>query len=86
MLAGTDKIQVFALYLIHHGIHFRKTHNAGNNIGTDHERRYTVSKASVDHEIPCIAYHSRMQSGNITHQVIEAVACNTSCAVKVDTF
>ena len=86
MLAGTDKVKVFTLYLVHHGIHLGKAHNAGNDIRADHERRHTVCKASVDHKIPCIAYHSRVQSGNISHEIIETVSCNTSCAVKIYAF
>ena len=86
MLAGTDKVKVFTLYLVHHGIHLGKAHNAGNDIRADHKGRYAVSKAPVYHEIPCIAYHSGVQSGNITHKIIEAVSCNTSGAVKVDTL
>ena len=86
MLTGTDKIEVLALDLVHHGIHLCKAHNAGNNFASDHERRYTVSKTSVDHKIPGVRNNCRMKSCDVTHQVIETVTCNTSCSIKVYTM
>ena len=58
MLTCSDQVQIFSLDLIHHGIHLGKAHNAGHHIAADHERRYTISKASAYHEISCIRDHS----------------------------
>ena len=55
VLACTDKVEVLALDLIHHGVHFREAHNAGHDVAADHEGRYAVGKAAVDHEIARIA-------------------------------
>ena len=85
MLAGTDQIQVLALDLVHHRIHLGKTHNAGNNLAADHERRYTVGKSSVDHEIAGIGNNCGVQSRNITHQIIETVSGNLSGSIQIDT-
>ena len=85
MLTGTDQVKVLSLDLVHHGIHLCKAHNAGNHIAADHERRYAVSKSSVDHEIAGIGNYCRMQSGNIAHQIIKSVSGYTSCSIQVDT-
>ena len=84
MLTCTYQIEIFAFNLIHHGIHFCKTHYACYNIASDHERRYTVSKSSVDHEISCVCNNCGMKSCDITHQIIKSITCNTSCTVKID--
>ena len=84
MLAGTDQIQILALDLVHHSVHLRKAHNAGNHVAADHERRYAIGKASVNHEITGIGQHCGMQSRNIAHQVIESVSGYLSCAVQID--
>ena len=81
MFGSTDQVKIFAFDLVHHSIHFRKAHNACYNIASDHERRYTVGKASVNHEISCICDNCGMQSCNIAHQIVETVSCNLSCAV-----
>ena len=86
MLGSTDKVQIFAFNLIHHGVHLSKAHNAGNNVGSYHVRRYAVSESAVNHEVSCISQNRRVKSCDIAHQIIEAVACNASCAVEVDTI
>ena len=60
MLTGSDEVQIFSLNLIHHSVHLCKTHNACNHIAADHERRHTVGKSSVNHEITGIGNHSGM--------------------------
>ena len=84
MLAGSDQIQIFSFDFIHHGIHFRKAHNSGHHVASDHERRHAIGKASVDHEIPRISDNGRMQSGDITHQIIKTVSCYLSGAVEIN--
>ena len=84
MLARADKIKILAFDFIHHGVHFGKAHNARYNIASYHKRRNAVSKASVNHKIPCVRDNGRMNSGNIAHEIIESVARNTSCGVKVN--
>ena len=84
MLGCTDQIEVFTLDLIHHGIHFFKTHNTGNHVRTDHKRWYTVGKSTVNHEVSCIRDHCRMQSCNVSHQIVEAVSSNLSSALKIN--
>ena len=84
MLACSDKIKIFSFNLIHHRIHFRKTHYACNNITSDHKRRYTICKTSVDHKIAGIRYHCRMQSCYISHKIIKTVSCNFSRTVKIN--
>ena len=84
MLACTNQIEILSLNLIHHGIHLGKTHNACHYIAADHERRYTVSESPVNHEISCIGNHRRMEPGDISHQIIEAVSGNFSGAVQIN--
>ena len=83
VLGSTDQIQILALYLVHHRIHFRKAHNSRNYAAADHERRYAVGEASVYHEVSCIRDHRAVQSCDVPHEVVEAVAGNLSCAVQV---
>ena len=84
MLAGSDQIQIFPFYFIHHGIHFREAHNSGHHVASDHERRYAIGEASVDHEIPRIGNNGRMQSSDVTHQIVETISCYLSGAVEID--
>ena len=86
MLAGSDEIKIFSLNLVHHGIHLCKTHNTCNHITADHERRYTVSKSTVNHEISCIGDNCGMKSCNISHQIIESISCHSSGTVKINTI
>ena len=67
VLAGTDQVQVLSFDLVHHSVHFSEAHNAGYYVAADHERRYAVSKSTVDHEISCICDHCGVQSCDIAH-------------------
>ena len=69
--------------LIHHSVHFRKAHHAGYHIAADHKRRHAVGKASADHKISCIRNHCGMKPCNIAHQIVKAIACHFSGAVKI---
>ena len=84
MLTCSDQIQILTFDLVHHGIHLCKAHNACYNVASDHERRYTVSKSTVDHEVTRICDNCGMKSCDISHQIIESVTCNTSCAIQID--
>ena len=84
MLAGTDQVKILSLDLVHHRIHLIETHNAGYNIAADHERRDTVGKSTVNHEISCICDNSRMKSCDIAHQVIETISSYLSGTVQID--
>ena len=86
MLTCSDQVKILTFDLVHHSIHLRKAHNACNNVASDHERRYAVSKSPVDHEISCIGNYCGMKACDITHQIIESVTGNTSCAVKIDSI
>ena len=83
MLTCTDQEQIFALDLVHHRIHFRKTHNTGHDIASNHVWRNAVSETTIDHEISCIGKYSRMQSGNVTHQIIETISCHFTGSINV---
>ena len=83
MFTCSYKIKVFAFYLVHHGIHFSKAHNTGHYITADHKWRNTVSKSAVDHKVSCVCDDCRVKSGNISHEIIEAVSCNFSCTLKI---
>ena len=84
MFAGSDQIQIFPFDLIHHGVHFGKAHNTRYYVTSNHERRNTVGESSVNHEISRIRDHRRMQSGDISHQIVESVSCNFSCTFQID--
>ena len=86
MFRGSNQIQIFPFNLIHHGIHLCKTHNTIYYRTSDHKRRNTISKSSANHKISCIRNYCRMQSGNITHQIIEAIACYTSRCIHIDSM
>jgi len=83
MFAGSDQIQIFAFDFIHHGIHLSKTHNTGNYIASDHERRYTVSKSFVDHKISCVRDNCGVDSCDVSHQIIETITCHFSRTVQI---
>ena len=85
MLRGSDQIQIFPFYLIHHRIHFRKAHHTGYHIASDHKGRDTISKSPVYHKIPCIGNYGRVKSGNISHQIIKSVSGNLSGTVQINT-
>ena len=86
MLGSTDQIQVFAFDLVHHGIHLVKTHNAGNNVASDHVWRDAVCETAVDHKVTGISQNCGVQTGNVTFQIIKTVSGYFSCTVKVDTI
>ena len=85
VLAGTDEIQVFTLDLVHHGIHFRKAHNAGNDVAANHIRRDNIREAAVNHKIARIRDNGGVQTRDVAHQIIEAVTRNAACSVQIDT-
>ena len=84
VLAGADEVEVFALNFVHHSVHFGLTHNALNNVATDHKRRDAVGKALVYHEVTRIGKDCRVQAGNVSHEIIEAVAGDAACGVHID--
>ena len=83
VLTGTDQVEVFTLDLVHHGIHLGETHYAGNHFRANHEGGDAVGEAAVDHEITGIGDHSGVKAGNVTHEIVEAVACNLACGIQV---
>ena len=85
VLRSTDEVEVLALNLVHHSVHFSKAHNACNNVASNHKWWHAVGKASVYHKVTSVRNNCAVESCDISHKVIEAVACNLSCSVKVDT-
>ena len=84
MLGSTDQVQILALDLVHHVFHLGKAHDAGHHVTVDHERRHHIGEAPVDHEIPGVAQDRAVQPGNVSHQVIEAVAAGLAGRVQVN--
>ena len=84
MLRSTDKIQILALYFIHHSVHFLKGHNACNNIRPNHKRRHNISKASVNHKVTGIGNNSGMKPCNIAHKIVETVARNSAGSLHIN--
>ena len=84
MLGGADQVQIFAFDLIHHRVHLREGHDAGDHVGTDHEGRHAVGEAAVDHEVPGVGDDGGMQAGDVSHQIIEAVSGHPAGAVQID--
>ena len=84
MLAGADQVQILALNLIHHGVHFGKAHHAGDHIAADHKRGNAVGEALVDHKITGIGGHGTVQAGDVAHQVVETVAGYAAGRIHVD--
>ena len=70
MFTCSDKIKVFSFYFIHHCIHFSKTHNACNNVASNHKRWDTIGKSTVNHKVSCVRNYCRMKSCDITHKVV----------------
>ena len=85
VLGGTDKVEVLALDLIHHGIHLCEGHNTIHDLGTNHIWRNHIGETTVDHEIARIAEHRRVQSRDVADQVVEAVTCDTAGCIEIDT-
>ena len=84
MLAGTDEIEVLALDLVHHCVHFLEAHNTGNDVTADHIGGDAVGEALIDHKIAGIGQNGAVQAGDVTHQVIEAFTRNAACGLLVD--
>ena len=84
VLAGTDEVQVLALDLIHHGVHVRLAHDALHHAAVDHEGGDAVGEALVDHEVPAIGQHSLVESGNVAHEIVKAVAGHPARSVQID--
>ncbi len=85
VLGCTDQVEVLSLDLIHHVLHLSEAHNARYNGRTDHERRYVVCEAAVDHEVSRIREDRGVKSRDIALQIIETVTAGLSCGIKVDT-
>ena len=86
VFAGADQVQIFTLDLVHHVLHFGEGHDARHHVTVDHEGRHAIGEATINHEITSIAQNSRMQPGNIPHQVIEAIAAGLAGAVQINTI
>ena len=84
VFAGADEVQILALDLVHHALHLRKGHDAGNNLAADHERRNVVRKALVDHEVTGICQNGGVQACDIAAQIVKAVAAGVTGSVDVD--
>ena len=84
MLTGTDQVQIFALDLVHHGIHFGEGHHALHHVAVHHKGRNDIGEALVDHKVAGISQHSLVQAGNVAQQVVEAVAGNAASSVHID--
>ena len=84
VLAGSDEVQILALDLIHHCVHVGLAHDALDDIAVDHERRDAVGEALSYHEIPCIGQHRRVQAGDVSHEVVKAVAGDTAGGIHVN--
>ena len=84
VLGRADQVQVLALDFVHHSVHFREGHNALDHVAVHHERGDDIGKALVDHKIAGVGQHSLVQAGDVAQQVVEAVAGDAACGVKVD--
>ena len=86
MFRRTDQIQIFIFNLIHHCFHFRKGHNACNNIGMNHEWWNCICESLGNHVISCIGKHCFMKTCNIASQIIETFTGCSSCRFLVQTI
>ena len=84
VLGRADEVEVFALDLVHHGVHLRERHDALDHRAMDHERRDDVGEALVDHEIARVGEHALMQACDVAHQVIEAVTGDAARGVQIN--
>ena len=84
MLGGADQIQILALDLVHHVLHFGKGHDAVDDVRTDHKRRDIIGESAIDHEIARIGQDCRMQTRNIALQIIEAVSAGAARGIEID--
>ena len=85
MLGGTDKVKILTFDLVHHGIHVVLTHNALNDVAVDHKGRYAIGKSLIYHEITGICKHRGMQTRDIAHEIVKAVAGNTPRSIHIYT-
>ncbi len=85
MLRGSDEVQVLALNLIHHGVHFGETHDTVDNCSADHKRRDYIRESLIDHEIARIGKNGGMESCDVAFQIIESVSGNSSRGIEIDT-
>ena len=86
MFRCTDQIQIFAFDLIHHVFFFSERHDTVNSCASDHERRNTVGEALVDHEVTGIGQNGGMQTGNVSHQIIETVTGYPAGCILIQTI
>ena len=84
MLARADQVEVLALDLVHHGVHIGLAHDALDDVAVDHEGGDAVGEALVDHEVAAIGQHGLVQAGDVTHQIVKAVAGDATRGVHVD--
>ena len=84
VLGRTDQVEILALDLVHHVLHFREAHNALDHVGMDHVRRNEIRKTASDHEITRIGQHRGMQACHIAAEVVEAVAGGSAGCFLVD--
>ena len=84
MLARADEVEVFALDLVHHGVHVVLAHHALDHIAVDHERRNAEGEALVDHEVARVGEHALVQARNVAEQVVEARAGDAARRVHIN--
>ena len=84
VLGGSDQIEVLSFNLVHHGIHIVLAHDAFHHISVDHKGRDTVDKALVDHEVTGIGQHGGVQTGDVSHEIIEAVSGGSAGGIHVN--
>ena len=84
MLGGSDQIEVLSFNLVHHGIHVVLTHDAFHHIAVNHEGGDAVNEAFVDHEVTGIGQHGGVQTGDVPHEIVEAVSGGSSGGIHVD--
>ena len=84
MLTRADQVEILPFDLVHHVLHLGKAHHAVHDVAADHKGRHIIGETLVDHEIPCIGKDGGMQAGDISPQVIKAVAARFARAVQID--
>ena len=84
VLAGADQVEVFALDLIHHGVHVGLAHNALHHVAVDHEGGDAVGEALVDHEVPAVGQHRLVEPCNVAQQIVETAAGHAACRVQIN--
>ena len=84
MFARADEVEVFALDLVHHGVHVVLAHHALDHVAVDHERRNAEGEALVDHEVARVGEHGLVQARNVAEQVVEARAGDAARRVHIN--